>query len=174
VDLNSCPSSPCRCRPQRKKRANNSFAQGHHRAQGTLGIRKLTTALTAAVVEFIEPARWFVAGRALAADGPRSCQWYVSITDEANTKAEKARCACAVHVDDLRARHLWALNVGVEASIRAFQPPASGTHARFGQWLSIASGIFVAGGAPRRAFSLPARNIETARRRGLTSASSAP
>jgi 4-oxalocrotonate tautomerase len=54
-------------------------------------------ALTAVVVEFIEPAHWFVAGRVLSATQPRSYHWYVSITDETNTKAEKARYIAAVH-----------------------------------------------------------------------------
>ena len=54
-------------------------------------------ALTAVVVEFIEPAHWFIAGRALSVDQPRSYHWYVSITDETNTKAEKARYIAAVH-----------------------------------------------------------------------------
>ena len=54
-------------------------------------------ALTAVVVEFIPPAHWFVAGRMLADAGPRSYHWYVSITDETNTKAEKARYIAAVH-----------------------------------------------------------------------------
>ncbi len=54
-------------------------------------------ALTAVVVEFIEPAHWFIAGQALRADRPRSYHWYSSITDETNTKAEKARYIAAVH-----------------------------------------------------------------------------
>lgn len=54
-------------------------------------------ALTAVVVEFIEPAHWFIAGQALHADRPRSYHWYGSITDETNTKAEKARYIAAVH-----------------------------------------------------------------------------
>lgn len=54
-------------------------------------------ALTAVVVEFTPPAHWFIAGQALAADRARSYHWYVSITDETNTKAEKARYIAAVH-----------------------------------------------------------------------------
>ncbi len=54
-------------------------------------------ALTAVVVEFIEPAHWFIAGRPLGADRPRSYHWCASITDETNTKAEKARYIAAVH-----------------------------------------------------------------------------
>jgi len=66
-------------------------------AELTSGILHKDRALTAAVVEFIEPAHWFVAGKALAAGGPRSYHWMVSITDETNTKAEKARYIAAVH-----------------------------------------------------------------------------
>ena len=63
----------------------------------TAGILGKDRAQTAVVVEFIEPAHWFIGGQALAADRPRSYHWYVSITDETNTKAEKARYIAAVH-----------------------------------------------------------------------------
>jgi len=66
-------------------------------AELTSGILHKDRALTAVVVEFIEPTHWFVAGRALAAAGPRSYHWMVSITDETNTKAEKASYIAAVH-----------------------------------------------------------------------------
>jgi 4-oxalocrotonate tautomerase len=54
-------------------------------------------ALTAVVVDFVEPGRWFIGGRALADSGLRSYHWMVSITDETNTKAEKAAYLAAVH-----------------------------------------------------------------------------
>jgi 4-oxalocrotonate tautomerase len=54
-------------------------------------------ALTAVVVDFIEPARWFVGGRALSQTDKRSYHWMVSITDETNTKAEKAAYLKAAH-----------------------------------------------------------------------------
>ena len=54
-------------------------------------------ALTAVVVEFIDAARWFVAGRVLSDGGPRSYHWSVSITDETNTKHEKAVYLQVVH-----------------------------------------------------------------------------
>lgn len=54
-------------------------------------------ALTAVVIEFIDPARWFIGGRALGIAGPRSYHWQVSITDETNTRAEKGRYIAAVH-----------------------------------------------------------------------------
>jgi 4-oxalocrotonate tautomerase len=63
----------------------------------TAGILKKDRALTAVVVEFIEPAHWFIAGEPLATTGPRSYHWYVSITDETNTKPEKAHYIAAVH-----------------------------------------------------------------------------
>ena len=54
-------------------------------------------ALTATVVDFIPPSRWTIAGRALAQGQARSYHWLVSITDETNTKAEKAAYLQAVH-----------------------------------------------------------------------------
>lgn len=66
-------------------------------AELTAGILNKDRALTAVVVEFIEPAHWFIAGQALSAGGPRSYHWLVSITDETNTKTEKARYIAAVH-----------------------------------------------------------------------------
>jgi 4-oxalocrotonate tautomerase len=53
--------------------------------------------LTAVVVDFIDPAHWFIATKPLAAGGPRSYHWMVSITDETNTKAQKAAYLEAVH-----------------------------------------------------------------------------
>lgn len=47
--------------------------------------------LTAVVVDFIPAARWFIAGHPLEGGTARSYHWLVSITDETNTKAEKAR-----------------------------------------------------------------------------------
>jgi len=66
-------------------------------AELTAAILHKDRALTAVVVEFIEPAHWFVAGQPLAASTARSYHWVVSITDETNTKAEKARYLAAVH-----------------------------------------------------------------------------
>ncbi|MCC2673330.1 MAG: hypothetical protein K0R58_277 [Ramlibacter sp.] len=53
--------------------------------------------LTAVVIDFIEPSRWYVAGRPLERGGERSYHWMVSITDETNTKAEKSKYLAAVH-----------------------------------------------------------------------------
>ena len=66
-------------------------------AELTSDILHKDRALTAVVVEFIEPAHWFIAGQPLSGSGPRSYHWYISITDETNTKAEKARYVAAVH-----------------------------------------------------------------------------
>ncbi len=52
--------------------------------------------LIAIAVDFIDPATWFVAGRALADSGRRSFALEVKVTDETNTKAEKARYIAAV------------------------------------------------------------------------------
>ena len=53
--------------------------------------------LTAVAVDFVAPQRWFVAGKALSAGAARSYHWMVSITDETNTKPEKAAYLEAVH-----------------------------------------------------------------------------
>jgi 4-oxalocrotonate tautomerase len=54
-------------------------------------------ALTAVVVDFVDPARWFIAGKSLTGAAVRSYHWSVSITDETNTKAEKAAYLATVH-----------------------------------------------------------------------------
>lgn len=53
--------------------------------------------LTAVVVDFIAPTRWFIGARPLADAGRRSYHWLVSVTDETNTKREKALYLEAVH-----------------------------------------------------------------------------
>ena len=53
--------------------------------------------LSAAVVDFIPSRRWRVADRVLQDGQPRAFHWMVSITDETNTKAEKAAYLAAVH-----------------------------------------------------------------------------
>jgi len=54
-------------------------------------------ALTAVAVDFIDPQQWFIAGKSLAGSAVRSYHWMVSITDETNTKREKAAYLAAVH-----------------------------------------------------------------------------
>lgn len=63
----------------------------------TASILHKDRALTAVVVDFIAPTHWFIAGLPLEPEGLRSYHWMVSITDETNTKAEKARYIAAVH-----------------------------------------------------------------------------
>lgn len=53
--------------------------------------------LIAIAVDFVDPATWFVADRALADSGLRSYHLAITITDETNTKAEKARFMAATH-----------------------------------------------------------------------------
>lgn len=52
--------------------------------------------LIAVAVDFVDPATWFVAGRALAETGRRSFSLEIKVTDETNTKDEKARFIAAV------------------------------------------------------------------------------
>ena len=52
--------------------------------------------LTAIVIDYIDPARWIVAGVPLSEQGRRSVFVEIRITDETNTKAEKARYVEAV------------------------------------------------------------------------------
>ena len=52
--------------------------------------------LIAIAVDFVDPATWFVAGHALADSGKRSFALEIKVTDETNTKAEKARFIAAV------------------------------------------------------------------------------
>ena len=54
-------------------------------------------ALTAVVVDFIAQGQWFIGGKPLTDGEPRSYHWLVSITDETNTKREKAIYLEAVH-----------------------------------------------------------------------------
>jgi 4-oxalocrotonate tautomerase len=55
-------------------------------------------ALTAVVIDFIEATHyWSIGGLPLSAGGPRSYHWEVTITDETNTKREKALYLHAVH-----------------------------------------------------------------------------
>lgn len=52
--------------------------------------------LIAIAVDFVDPATWFIAGRSLADRGQRSFSLEIKVTDETNTKAEKARFIAAV------------------------------------------------------------------------------
>lgn len=52
--------------------------------------------LIAVAVDFVDPATWFIAGQPLAAQGRSSFHLEIKVTDETNTKAEKARFIEAV------------------------------------------------------------------------------
>ncbi|MEK8034505.1 4-oxalocrotonate tautomerase [Ideonella sp. DXS29W] len=78
-------------------------------------------ALTAVAIDFVPASQWFIAGQRLGAGLPRSYHWTVSITDETNTKAEKARYLAAVHqaMDELlggAAEHSYTHVVDARAS----------------------------------------------------------
>jgi 4-oxalocrotonate tautomerase len=54
-------------------------------------------AVTAVAIDFVPAAQWFIGGQPLARGTERSYHWMVSITDETNTKREKAAYLAAVH-----------------------------------------------------------------------------
>ena len=60
--------------------------------------------LIAIAVDFVDPATWYVAGRSLADRGKRSFSLEIKVTDETNTKAEKARYLAEVHAAFARLR----------------------------------------------------------------------
>ncbi|MGH8780884.1 tautomerase family protein [Paraburkholderia sp.] len=47
--------------------------------------------VTAIAIEYVDPDDWIVGGRSLSAQGKSSVYFDIKITDETNTKAEKAR-----------------------------------------------------------------------------------
>lgn len=80
---------------------------------------------TAVVVDFIAPSHWFIAGQPLAGAPRRSYHWMVSITDETNTKGEKAEYLAAVHhaMDELlggAAEHSYAHVADLRGSAYGF------------------------------------------------------
>lgn len=54
-------------------------------------------ALTAVAVRFVDADAWFIGGESLAMRGARSHHLSISITDETNTKREKAAYLAEVH-----------------------------------------------------------------------------
>jgi len=46
--------------------------------------------LTAIAIDYVDPEHWVVGGKTLAEQGKRSIYFDIKITDETNTKAEKA------------------------------------------------------------------------------------
>lgn len=79
--------------------ADDALAQRVGRTATELTARLLgkDPALTAVVVDFIPAPQWFIAGQPLRSGQPRSYHWMASITDETNTKREKAAYLAAVH-----------------------------------------------------------------------------
>jgi 4-oxalocrotonate tautomerase len=53
-------------------------------------------AVTAVAIDYLPADQWFIGGAPVGA-GPRTYHWMVSITDETNTKKEKAAYLEAVH-----------------------------------------------------------------------------
>jgi 4-oxalocrotonate tautomerase len=66
-------------------------------SQLTAQILRKDPALTAVAIDFVPSGQWFVAGQRLRDGAARSYHWTASITDETNTKAEKAQYLAAVH-----------------------------------------------------------------------------
>ncbi len=64
----------------------------------TVEILRKDPALIAIAVEFVDPATWFIAGRSLADWQRHSYALEIKVTDETNTRDEKARFLAAVHV----------------------------------------------------------------------------
>ena len=47
--------------------------------------------VTSIVIEYVNPEKWIIAGKSLAAENKNSIYFDIKITDETNTKAEKAQ-----------------------------------------------------------------------------------
>jgi 4-oxalocrotonate tautomerase len=86
----------------------------------TTRILRKDPALTAIAIDYVDPDDWIVGGVSLAAQGKSSVYFDIKITDETNTKAEKAAYIAAafkafagllgnlheesyIHVEDVRA-----------------------------------------------------------------------
>jgi 4-oxalocrotonate tautomerase len=54
-------------------------------------------AVTSIAIEYVDPEDWIVAGRSLAEQGRHSYYFDIRITDETNTKAEKAAYIAQAH-----------------------------------------------------------------------------
>lgn len=66
-----------------------------HRA--TVDVLRKDPGLIAVAVTFVDPATWFIAGRSLADWQRRSYALEIKVTDETNTRDEKARFLATVH-----------------------------------------------------------------------------
>lgn len=60
-------------------------------------VLKKAPELTAVAVQFVSPRAWFVAGRPLSDDGRQAAFVDIRVTDETNTKQEKAAFIAAVY-----------------------------------------------------------------------------
>jgi 4-oxalocrotonate tautomerase len=86
----------------------------------TTGILKKKRELISIAIDYVDPDHWIVGGRSLSEQGKASFYFDIKITDETNTKDEKARYIRAafegfstilgklheesyIHVDDVRA-----------------------------------------------------------------------
>ena len=47
--------------------------------------------VTSIAIEYVDPDHWIIAGQPLSAQGKNSVYFDIKVTDETNTKAEKAR-----------------------------------------------------------------------------------
>ena len=61
----------------------------------TSGILGKDPKFTSIAIDYVDPEDWIVAGRSLAEQGKSSVYFDVKVTDETNTKAEKARYIAA-------------------------------------------------------------------------------
>lgn len=59
-------------------------------ADATAGILGKDPAVTAIAIEYVDPADWIIAGTSLAEHGKASFALEIKVTDETNTKDEKA------------------------------------------------------------------------------------
>ena len=57
----------------------------------TSRILKKPSAITAIAIDYVDPEDWVVGGRTLAEQGKSSIYFDIKVTDETNTKAEKAQ-----------------------------------------------------------------------------------
>ncbi len=64
--------------------------------------------LTSIAVQFVAPSHWFIGGKAVDQTGRTTAFVEIRVTDETNTKAQKARWIAAVHAS--LAQRLGALH----------------------------------------------------------------
>lgn len=66
-------------------------------AEHTSAILGKKPEVTAIAISYIDPRDWIIAGKSLQSHGKSSFALEIKVTDETNTKAEKARFIEAVH-----------------------------------------------------------------------------